>query len=252
MCTILFAYKVHPSYPLVVIGNRDEFYSRPASGATLWPESPVIAGRDLSQGGTWMGVSKTGRIGFITNFRDFKLIRDNRPSRGLLLKDFLFGSGQMEARLMASIEDHNPYNMVYGSLAGLRYFSSVKGTLETLDPGLYGLSNRHLDTPWEKVTKAKASFAKALERESLVISELFAILSDREKTLLNLPRNTGLTEEREYDLSSIFVELDGYGTRQQTVILFHEDATVSLYERYRSRDAWKNKLVVFSLDFQGA
>ncbi|OPL09395.1 MAG: hypothetical protein AVO33_00830 [delta proteobacterium ML8_F1] len=248
MCTVILGYKVHKEYPLVIIGNRDEFYNRPARAATLWPDRRIVAGKDLAEGGTWMGASKSGRFGVITNYRDFSLIKPNCPSRGLLLREYLEGSKSFQERLLETAQNYNPYNMIFGDLTRIHYFSSVKRDFFEVDPGIHGLSNRHLDTPWEKVTKAKAAFGQALEKETLDISRLFEILSDTEKTYRNLPVNTHVPREKEYDLSSIFIDLEDYGTRHQTVVLFHRGGTVFFYEKSRFKDKWRNNFILFTLD----
>jgi uncharacterized protein with NRDE domain len=66
VCLILFAYRSHPEYRLILAANRDEFYDRPTQGAEFWDEAPeILAGRDLKAGGTWMGITKTGWFHFV-------------------------------------------------------------------------------------------------------------------------------------------------------------------------------------------
>lgn len=63
MCLIVFALDCHPRYRLVLAANRDEYFSRPTAPAAYWPDAPqVLAGRDLAAGGTWLGVTTTGRL----------------------------------------------------------------------------------------------------------------------------------------------------------------------------------------------
>ena len=93
MCLLVMAYGVKPSYPLIVAANRDEFFRRPTSAADFWADQPhVLAGRDLEQNGTWMGVTKNGRFAALTNVRDPKAIRPSAKSRGLIVSDFLTGN----------------------------------------------------------------------------------------------------------------------------------------------------------------
>ena len=97
MCLILFSHKAHDKYKLVIAGNRDEFYHRPTEPATFWDNYPfLLAGKDLTAGGTWMGVTKSGKIAMITNYRDLKNLKENAPSRGHLVSDFLI-NGQTVA-----------------------------------------------------------------------------------------------------------------------------------------------------------
>ena len=93
MCLIIFAYNCLPGMPLVLAANRDEFFARPTTAADFWPEHPgVLAGRDLEQGGTWMGITRGGRFAAITNFRDPARTVAGLRSRGELTLDFLLGT----------------------------------------------------------------------------------------------------------------------------------------------------------------
>ena len=56
MCLILLATEPTKKYKFVMASNRDEFYSRPTESAHWWKEPQgFLAGKDLEQGGTWMG-----------------------------------------------------------------------------------------------------------------------------------------------------------------------------------------------------
>ncbi|MDH5603224.1 MAG: NRDE family protein, partial [Cyclobacteriaceae bacterium] len=97
MCLILLSYKTHPRYKLIIGANRDEFYSRPSEPARFWKEFPhLLAGKDLLAGGTWLGMTKTGKIGMITNYREIKSLMSDAPSRGHLLMDYFTGDTQAE------------------------------------------------------------------------------------------------------------------------------------------------------------
>ena len=93
MCLFFCAFEIHPKYRLIIAANRDEFYERPSQPAAFWPEAPeLLAGKDLQGGGTWFGITRSGRIAAITNYRDPRSHRNDAPSRGLLLTDYLLGS----------------------------------------------------------------------------------------------------------------------------------------------------------------
>ena len=92
MCLVLLAVEKHPNYKLVIAANRDEYYDRSSSKAGFWKEAPeILAGRDLVGGGTWLGISKKGRIGLLTNYRDPQSRRQDAPSRGALVSGYLLG-----------------------------------------------------------------------------------------------------------------------------------------------------------------
>ncbi|HTY98714.1 MAG TPA: NRDE family protein [Rhodocyclaceae bacterium] len=221
MCIILVAWRTHRTYPLVVAANRDEFFSRPTAAAAFWPEQPkILAGRDLGAGGTWLGLTRNGRFAALTNYRDPAGFRPDRPSRGQLVADFLAGDEGPEAWLRqaaARAGEFNGYNLLAGDRHTLAWFSNVTGQSRLLSPGIYGLSNDLLDTPWPKVAAAKSALSSALA--SLPEDgQLFDLL--RDDTIHPdeaLPR-TGVSLEWERLLSAAFVRANGYGTRNSTVL----------------------------------
>jgi uncharacterized protein with NRDE domain len=235
MCIILFAINQHPQYKFIVAANRDEFYERPTAPADFWTENPnVLAGKDLVYGGTWLGVSRTGRFAAVTNFRN-----PNQPkgelSRGNLCKDFLFSTESPQTYLQQIKSDKEKYtgfNLIVGEFSNemnLSYYSNVSDEIITLNSGIYGLSNHLLDTNWHKVANGKSAFAAALEDVSS--DRLFEILAN--KTLANddvLP-NTGVGVERERVLSPIFIETPIYGTRCSTLILVDHTDNITFIER---------------------
>ncbi len=161
MCLILFAYKIHTEYPLVLAANRDEFFDRPTDPAGFWADAPkIFAGRDLRGGGTWLGVTTAGRVAAVTNFRDRSEFGPAMRSRGLLTREFLSGSQPVESYLQVLAGEGQRYrgfNLLVADQDGLGYFSNRQGQPRQLGPGLYGLSNHLLDTPWPKVWSEAAS-----------------------------------------------------------------------------------------------
>ena len=90
MCLILFAWKMQKNFPLILIANRDEFYERPTAPAAFWDDAPdLLAGRDLREGGTWLGITRRGKLAALTNYRDPASLKMNAPSRGHLVSDYL-------------------------------------------------------------------------------------------------------------------------------------------------------------------
>lgn len=228
MCLIALAYKVHPRFPLIVAANRDEFLDRPAEPAHFWSDAPeILAGRDKRAGGTWMGITRSGRFAAITNYRDMRINFPAGPSRGLLVREALeHGVDAKDTKAYAG------FNLIYGPVNGLRYHNNIEGTDEPLKPGVHGLSNHFLDTPWPKVVKAKQEMERLLNTPDEELAEgLFNLLADDAIAPdAGLP-DTGLPLEMERAASSIFIRTPGYGTRCSTVLLVGADGKVLFVER---------------------
>jgi uncharacterized protein with NRDE domain len=234
MCLILVAWRSHPHYPLVVAANRDEFFSRRTASADFWADHPgVLAGRDLQGGGTWIGITRSGRFAALTNYRDPASQRPDAPSRGHLVADFLAGDDGIDdylARIAPQAKAYNGFNLLLGDRDRLAWFSNVAGEPTELAPGVYGISNHLLDSPWPKVGAGKTALAGALG--ALPDAEpLFDLLCDDSVHAdEKLPR-TGVSLEWERLLSSAFVRAPGYGTRSSTVLAVGSDDTVDFEER---------------------
>jgi uncharacterized protein with NRDE domain len=234
MCLILVAWRSHPHYPLVVAANRDEFFVRRTAGADFWADHPdVLAGRDLEGGGTWMGITRSGRFAALTNYRDPASQRSDAPSRGALVADFLGGDDSIEAylaRIAPRSPAYNGFNLLLGDGARIVWFSNVAGEPAALAPGVYGVSNHLLDSPWPKVGAGKTALAAALG--ALPDAEpLFELLRDDGVHPDEALPRTGVSLEWERLLSSAFVRATGYGTRSSTVLTVAADDTVNFEER---------------------
>lgn len=236
MCLILLAHDAHPRYRLVVAANRDEFYARPTAPAAWWPDAPdVLAGRDLRGGGTWLGVTRGGRFAAVTNFRETVPAAPDAPSRGHLVGGFLRGAdapGAYLDALAARAGEFAGFNLLVGEGADLRWLGNRGGPGRALEPGVHGLSNALLDTPWPKVVRGTAGLAAALAGGGEVDPEaLFRVLWDAEPAPdAHLP-DTGVGPERERMLSSPFIRTLDYGTRASTVLLVGRDGRVRFVER---------------------
>lgn len=240
MCLIIVAWKSHPDYPLVVAANRDEFLARPAAPAHWWTDSPdLLAGRDLEAGGTWMGVSRNGRFAALTNYRDPTRHLPGAPSRGALVRDCLTTSTATTPtldRIAAISASYAGFNMLVSDGATLGIHESTTGSVRTLPPGIYGLSNHLLDTPWPKVQRARASFVEAITRLPND-AQLLATLADTTPAEdAHLPV-TGVSPEWERWLSPAFIRAPGYGTRCSTVITQDRAGHIRLTESTWSDDA---------------
>lgn len=223
MCLITFSYKQHPVYNLVLVANRDEFFKRPTAPLQNWCDYPdIYAGRDMLQGGTWLGLSRLGKFSAVTNFRNGIQSDIEKKSRGQLTLDFLSneqsGAGFMH-KLQESSGDYGGFNLLVADAEGLHYLSNSGGGYKRLEKGLYGLSNAHLNTDWPKVRIAREALAVELQSSELDPQQLSHILHDRTQIIdASLP-NTGVSLEWERLLSSRFIQTPEYGTRCTTVIL---------------------------------
>jgi len=227
MCTIFFAYKIHPKYPFIYIGNRDEFYSRPTERAKY--HHGVLMGRDLEKGGTWFGL-KNDKIGFLTNYRDMDNIKENASTRGHLIVEYLLHNIDTVKYIRQLKKTHaiiNDYNLVIGDLNELFYYSSLKSEHKRLEPGVYGLSNAFLNTPWPKVEKGK----KQLEGlKDFTVEDLFSILDDQSIADDSLLPDTKLEYEWEKALSALHVDHKNYGTVYKQVVLY-DGKTITYYDK---------------------
>jgi len=236
MCLILFLYDTHPDYRLILAANRDEFYDRPTSPLAFWDDTPsVLAGRDLKGTGTWLGITKNGRIAAITNFREPALFKPNAPSRGLLLSDYLTGTKTPKTYLkhIKTIgHRYNGFNLLLGDSNGLYYYSNKTEKIKALKPGLYGLSNHLLDTPWPKVEKGKAFFKNVLSRKKQINTEdIFSLLADRTFAPDDRLPDTGIGLKWEQILSPLFITSDTYGTRSSSIVLIDKSYEAVFLER---------------------
>lgn len=235
MCLILVAWQTHPDWPLVVAANRDEFYARRTAGADFWPEnSGILAGRDLEAGGTWLGISRTGRFAALTNYRDPARHRPAAPSRGHLVSGFLTGSCGIDDFLAAlSPTDYNGFNVLLGDLTGngrLVAYSNVSMEKHELAPGVYGLSNALLDTPWPKVGAGKTALEAALTALPDDTGLWRLLRDDTVHPDAALP-DTGVPLEWERLLSAAFIRGPDYGTRCSTVLKVGADGTTGFDEQ---------------------
>lgn len=237
MCLIAFAYRTHPKYKLILAANRDEFYKRPTRPARFWTEEghpDMLAGKDLEAGGTWMGISKKETWGALTNYRDFSEIKENPPSRGELVLNYL-DQDKSPAEFLENIKErtqaYNGFNILLGDADSLLHYSNHSDTITEVEPGIHGVSNALLDTPWTKLEQAKSDLSEAIKKEEPAVEDLFSLLkNDTTAPDAELPE-TGLPYELEKAVSSVFIKTDNYGTRCSTVLLIDHDGKCTFTER---------------------
>lgn len=239
MCIAVFRWAPASDEPLVLASNRDEFFERPTLAMRWWQCGNVLAGKDLRNEGTWLGVTRRGRFALLTNVRDPSQRRQSPPSRGLLVRDFLSADSaplQFFEQLQRSASAFEGFNLLCGVFDrdvahnALWFFNSTEGLARLLPPGDYGLSNATLDTPWPKVQQLKSGFADALadaagEREQ----RLTNLLTDSTPASDDELPATGIPIPMERALSSIFIQyasaqnaLPTYGTRASTLLTLRE------------------------------
>ncbi len=235
MSLVLVAHDAHPRYSLIVAANRDDYHRRDLLPAAWWEDAPQIyASRDPETGGAWLGITRDGRFAAITQYRDPKKERDDLPSRELIVSEFLTdSSGSVETlrSLSARPREDNPFTVLMHDGTALGWCSSRVRGARRLDPGVYGLSNHLLGTPWHKVTSGTRELETLLKSDAVSARELLALLDERsEGPPETLPR-TGVGEDRERWLSPRFVVGYFYGTRTSTALLVSRDGEVEIVER---------------------
>jgi uncharacterized protein with NRDE domain len=243
MCLIALALHAHPGWPLVLAGNRDEFHARPAGPLHQWPEAPdIIAGRDLGAGGTWLGLSHHGRLAAVTNVRRPSLAAARR-SRGALPVDFLQGSGSPDTfvrDLRPHFDDYGLCNLLLIGDGEAVYASNQPGIApQRLGPGIVGLSNAALDSPWPKTLALKTALQReldGLEAGRAAVSEspfegLFEALAEERIAADAALPDTGVGLDMERRLSPAFIRGPIYGTRCSTVVCLGRDGAGLIEER---------------------
>ncbi len=237
MCLILFAFQESADYPLVVAANRDEAYARPTAAAAFWHDHPrVYGGRDLEMGGAWMGLTTQGRFAAVTNFRDGYPKGIAPRSRGELVGGYLTGNVEAETYLhnvAARQSDYAGFGVLAGNLQSLWFLSNYGDGVQAVAPGVHGLSNHLLDTPWPKVTSGKHELSVLLQCGGPSLSEkLFDMLADRSVAADDELPDTGVGLQREKALGPKFIAVDErYGTRASTAVIVDHGGNVTYAER---------------------
>ena len=236
MCLILFAWRAHPDYRLVLAANRDEFHERPTLAADFWPQQPgLLAGRDLQAGGTWLGVTRSGRFAAVTNFRE--PLEPEIPlerSRGELVTDFLAGEQpplEHAQGLRASGTNYRGFNLLLGTPESLAYASNRHVRPSEVAAGCHGLSNHLLDTDWPKVRSGRARLGRLLEGARVDPEALFDLLTEHSLVPGDMPARAGDSAIRRHLMNHYFIVSPVYGTRSSTVVLMDRRGRVTFIER---------------------
>jgi uncharacterized protein with NRDE domain len=223
MCIVALAWQVLDHMPLCLISNRDEFYQRPTASLHAWTAYPIVAGQDLQSGGTWMGITATGRWAIVTNFRDGQDKYHYPTSRGELIQQFL-SSTQAPIRFAQDLEkrqcDYAGFNLFVGDQTQAVYMSNRGEAPQLLANGVYVVSNGLMSEHWEKTKHLRKRFTQeflpllqAQQPSADIEAAAWDILEDERKILPTLLPETGISTEMEQLLSSTFIQSPTYGTR---------------------------------------
>jgi len=233
MCLILFAWRQHADYPLIVIANRDEYYARPSRDAHWWDDADIFAGRDLEAGGTWLGVNRRGRFAAVTNVREPGGTKAGKRSRGELTRAYLAGEDGAEAYLRAlhgRDQEYAGFNLLLGDGGSLWFYSNREREARRIEAGVYGISNGRFDEPWPKLKSGREELAAQLGGD-IDHRLLMEILTDHRVALDHELPNTGVTLDIERLLSSRFIRSPGYGTRACSVVTIARGGRVEFSEQ---------------------
>jgi uncharacterized protein with NRDE domain len=233
MCLIVFAWRAHPDYRLVLAANRDEFHARPSQDLHFWPDNPdVLAGRDLQAGGTWLAAHRAGRFATVTNYREQQKPGGKLESRGALVTSFVTGdesAGSFSAAIDG--ESYAGFSLLTADRDDLYYVSNRGDPPKRLEAGIYGLSNASLDTPWPKVQRSHEALSQLLDSNTINETALYRLMSDRTCASASGVDNEHLPFQLARALTAPFIVTPDYGTRCSTVMLWSNDGRIELSER---------------------
>lgn len=241
MCLAVIAYEFISDWPLVIVANRDEFHDRPAAPMQVWKDRPhILAGRDMRAGGTWFGMNSRGAIALLTNVREPGRTNPIAPSRGKLVESYLndmMSAEDYAHHVASSDEDFNGFNLLLvDELQGYVISNRASQHLTPITPGVHGLSNASLNTPWPKLIRStQAVKHHLLDSPMPDADKMISIMRDDRPADDHEIPHTGLSMERERMLSSPFILSEDYGTRCTTVLMRHRSGKTWVTEvRYKS------------------
>lgn len=239
MCLIAWSWQPGTDQPLLLIANRDEYYSRPTLAMHWWDGGEVLAGKDLAAGGTWLGVSRSGRMAALTNYRDPNNFRADAPTRGTLVANFLTGQASAMDYLQNICRvgaDYNPFNLLVFDGTQLVGLESRHSRVIAIEPGIGGVSNADFSSPWPKLDKMRSELKQVVDLPAEHRHPyLWASLSDPKQAPDEQLPNTGLSLERERKLSAAFIANPDYGTRASTVLQMQSRGFSIEERRYDNR-----------------
>lgn len=263
MCIAVFLWQAHPLYPFLLLLNRDEYHNRPTKPLAWWDGGEILGGRDGLAGGTWLACSRGGRLAFITNVRELHSLPEAK-SRGDLPVRFLESKKnpmEFAEEMLKEMDQYNGFNLILTDICSKTMVYITNRPKEEnisateVSPGIHVLSNTKLDSPWPKAKRLNHNFKELLDKydegelpiRELVEKLMTNTIKDEESTLPRI-----YPPEREYKLSSIFVEEDTplgrYGTRSTSAVSVNTNGEVSFFEKYLENEMWKEHTVTYHVE----
>ena len=233
MCLIVFAWQAHPEYRLVMAANRDEYHRRPSQALHWWADSPnVLAGRDLQAGGTWLASHRAGKFATVTNYREHQRAEAKFCSRGELVTNFVTSNVAAET-FTSSIagERYAGFSLLAIDNDDLYYVSNRGDGPTLLAPGIYGLSNASLDTPWSKLVRSREQLQSLVDSGEVNETALMQLMADREPARVSDVETGELPFKIARALTAPFIVSPDYGTRCSTSVMWSHSGRVALSER---------------------
>lgn len=216
MCLILLAYKVEPNFPLIVAANRDEYFARPTKKAHFWTDHPkIFGGRDLQEKGTWMGVTRTGRVAAVTNWSLTKERPSGYSSRGDLVREFLIAdTPSLEFTRAIDPFAYRGCNLIVYDGLDLVHWNNHDHFVRTFDIGFHGITNASLTSNAPRASKGRRKFEQLSTKHD--VETLFALLRSRDSK----------------QNSDCFICGDEYGTRTSTILVLGTDSMLVCEQQY--------------------
>lgn len=233
MCILFIAKNQHPDYPLILCANRDEFHKRPTQNMHWWPNSDLLAGKDLQAGGTWLGINQQKNIAALTNFRRVGYDKPDAKSRGeLAIKALKSSSHTLEQELINTHQHYNGFNLLFGNIHQLQVFNSVENKTQQITDGFHSICNGALDDIWPKMKTGINKLEQHIgSHQALHTDGLFEMMRDETKADIAKLPNTGVGDCWEVFLSSIFIRSEDYGTRSTCIITVDKNEHIEIFEQ---------------------
>ena len=234
MCILLIAIDAMPEWPLLLLGNRDEFHARPTAAAEPWRgAADCLGGMDLLAGGSWLAQRNDGRFASVTNLRSGVPAKAPR-SRGALVREFVVGNEPAQdfaERVLEHIDEYGPFNLVFGDQSAVFLIDGSSATLQRLQPGVHVVGNGPFASAWPKVERLRTRFISAIRKGERDDATLLALLADTTQPDDGELPDTGVGSHLERVLAPIFIRGEHYGTRASTLVMRHEDGSIFFRER---------------------
>ncbi len=251
MCILAWDWRPNdPQQPLLLLGNRDEWYARATRGLHHWQDAAILGGRDLEAGGSWLGVAPTRRMAALTNVRSSQAQNPQAPSRGQLVQNFLTSSASAQRYLhglLGSVDAYNPFNLLLWDGQALVLLESRLGRIRSLPAGRGSISNGDFDTPWPKTVRLRGALERwsqrsnAADGEDAEDADLLALLQDTSQPSDTLLPNTGLPLEWERLLAPVFVQSPTYGTRCSSVLRLQAQGARFVTQERNESGVWSRQ-----------